>query len=155
MIAASVENTLEGTPDFFIINMISADVLNETQIFIQYRGKSKPSLTGDLTIYEYSLDNIIWHQMSVTEGSEINDLPFIVNWSGFDLTWNAVSDMEEDFYNKNIWIRFKAVSDDKETDIVSYRIFFKNPITQTSNRSINNKIDMNGSDLMIQAPRTL
>jgi hypothetical protein len=166
MITAAVSNTLESTPDFFVINMTAADPVNENQIFIQYRGKSKPPLTCDLSVYEYSLDSLKWYPMTVTEDSEIVDLDLTITWSTFSLTWDAMVDMYDvlpdlssdpevvikSFYNTNMWVRFKAVSIDKETNLISYRMYFKNPIATLSQDPLNDHIDLNGCNLLEQAP---
>lgn len=166
MISAAVSNTLEDAPDYFIINMIAASPINDTQIYIQYQGKSKPPLTCHLSVYEYSLDSIVWYPMSVTEGSEINVLGLTTSWRTFNLTWDAMIDLYDmlpdlspdpevvirSFYNTNIWIRFRAASGDKETTLVSYRVYFKNPIVAQGKDSSNNHIDLNGCNLLEQAP---
>jgi hypothetical protein len=166
MIAAAVSNTLEGAPDFFVINMTAASVVNETQISIQYRGKANPPLTGHLSVYEFSLNNITWYPMTVTEDSEINVLDVTTSWRDFHLTWEAMADMYDmlpdlssdpevitkSFYNTNIWIRFKATSGNRETFLISYRVYFKSPITQSGKDPSNNHIDLNGSNLLEQAP---
>jgi hypothetical protein len=159
MVVAAVQNTLEDTPDYFIINMTAADLIDEAQMHIQYRGNSKPILICNLTVYEYSLDNITWYHMTITGDSDINSLHVNKNWSVFNIKWNAMIDIidkitnpEEGLYNRLMWVRFKASSSSLETYLVVYRVFFKSPIVKLNLDSSNNHIDINGSDLIEQAP---
>ena len=160
MTIAAVGKTWETAPDYFIINLMTANLINETQIGIQYRGKSSPPLTCDLTTSEYSLNSIVWYPMTLTGDSDTQDLNLIPSWISFNLTWNAWSDIqdkvldpeEEDLYNRNIWIKFRATSGSKQTFLISYRIFYKNPIYQVAKDATNDHIDMVGSSLLEQAP---
>jgi hypothetical protein len=159
MPVAVVDKIWEVAPDFFVINMTTAALINETQIGIQYRGKSNPPLTCDLTVSEYSLNSIVWYPMSLTGDSDVQDLNLIPSWISFNLTWDAwvdiqgkVMDPEEGMYNRNIWIRFRATSGSKETFLISYRVYYKNPVYPVSKDSTNDHIDMYGSSLMEQAP---
>lgn len=159
MVVATVQNTLEDTPDYLVINMTAANIINDNQIAIQYQCKSKPVSISHLNLYEYSLDDVIWYTMTVTEDSEINNLHVSRNWLSFNLTWDALNDIidkiidtEEGLYNRAMWIRFMASNDSQETYLVIYQMYFKNPIYKLNLDSSNNHIDINGCNLLEQAP---
>jgi hypothetical protein len=172
MVVAAVHNTLEDTPDYLVINMTAAEPINENQISIQCRGKSNPISVASLLVREYSLDNFTWYQMHIMEESGITGLNFNKNWVGFDFVWNAKGDTGfngytgaqgytgahgytgiEVLYNQSMLIRFQASNNiGMETPPVTYNLLFKNPIVKLNLDSSNNHIDINGCNLLEQAP---
>lgn len=159
MTIAAVGKTWEIAPDYFIINLMAADIINETQIGVRYRGKSNPPLTCNIAISEYSLNSIVWYPMTLTGDSDTQDLNLTTSWRPFSLTWDAwadvhdkVMDQGEGLYNINMWIRFRATSGSKQTFLISYRIFYKNPVYPIAKDVTNDHIDMVGSSLLEQAP---
>lgn len=159
MPVAFIKETSEVAPDFFVINMTKALPINMTQISLEYRGKSKPPLVCNITTYEYSLDNLVWYQMSITGDSDVNNLNFTTSWITYKITWNVLTDISdkvsdplEGFYNRNMWVKFKATSENKSTILISYRIYFKSPVVQLNKNPTNDHIDIMGSSLMEQAP---
>jgi hypothetical protein len=97
--------------------------------------------------------------MTVTEDSEISNLHVSKNWLRFNLIWDALNDIldkiidiEEGLYNRAMWVKFKASNDNQETYLVIYRMYFKSPIARLIANSSNDHIDINGCNLLEQAP---
>lgn len=160
MPVAYLKSTLEGTPDFFIINMVSANPIDPFTILINYRGRSNPPLTCDMSITEYSLDNKTWYPMTYMENSNLTDIELNFRWGGeYHITWDTMHDLfdkianlDEGFYNINIWVRFMATSGDKKSNLISYRLFFKNPIVPSTKNPFNDYIGIDGNSLIEHAP---
>jgi hypothetical protein len=159
MPVAYLKDTSESTPDYFLINMISAEPIDALRIYIEYQGKSKPQLVCSITVTEYSLDNATWYPMTCTVDSNLTDVELFPRWMGYHITWDAMHDIsdkipdpEEGLYNRNMWVRFKASSGNLETILISYRLFYKNPIVPSPMDPSNKYICIDGISLLEQAP---
>jgi hypothetical protein len=138
---------LIGTP------VLSTD---KTQISIPFTGIANPTLTADLSVFEYSMDNgSNWNTM--TTSSTTTGLSFTSSGAAFTLVWEARSDAAALMFNTYIRIRLRAESGSYETAYATYIIFFEKITTntqlQTSPLFPPDYRGIPGTDLMANAPR--
>lgn len=133
---------------------------NETHtvLITPYTGTANPIATADLTTYEYSLDGITWAAMTAEAGTDITDLAFTTSGASFVFNWEIKSDLGDNIYNKEIFIRFQATSGTMVTTMLSYRAYFSKIVSNAADQAgyqlPEDYQGISGSDLLEKAPKT-
>jgi hypothetical protein len=132
---------------------------NHQQLIVPYTAYGNTTLVADLTTYEYSLDGISWSTMTAAVGTVVTDLDFTPTGEVQTFTWEIKEDIGNNIYNKGVYIRFQATSDDLLTVMTSRSFYFPKIVSNEVNARNANKLPDDyagiiGSDLLKNAPKT-
>jgi hypothetical protein len=87
-----------------------AQPLNRSYVLVNYSGTDAQNDTNDLTSYEYSTDNSIWHTMTQKAGvgaDGISGLAFTSSGHSFVFAWDLAADLAN-FGSSTVYVRLQA-----------------------------------------------
>ena len=109
--------------DFRMLVLTPALSSDRKQIVIPLSCIANPIVSGDITVYEYSIDNgSSWETM--TTSSTLTGLAFTAAGTTNSIAWEAKTDIAASIYNTYIRVRFKATSGLYTTAYATYIIYF-------------------------------
>jgi len=120
--------------DFRIVFGTAAVSSDHQKVVINYTGYAFPALAnGELTTYEYSLDNgSTWQAMTPSSGTDLTSLGFSAGGTAHTFEWEAKADEGTDFYNVTVRIRMNAESGSDETGVTSTSYYFERTSTNVA-----------------------
>lgn len=138
-----------GTPSFDVTH---------TNLVIPYTTYGNPALVGNLTIYEYSLDGVVWTAMTAEAGTVTTNLTFSPTGEAQTFTWRLKADIGQNIYNKSIVIRLQATSGAVNTALAVYNAYFSKTVVneelaQSTYKLPEDYSGISGSDLLEKAPK--
>lgn len=131
---------------------------SHTNLLIPYTTYGNPTLVGNLTTYEYSLDGILWTTMTAEPGTVITSLNFTPAGEAHTFSWRIKDDIGQDVYNKSIFIRLQANSGAVSTAVIVYSAYFSKTVVneETAQNAYALPEDYSGlpgSSLLEKAPK--
>lgn len=129
-----------------------------TLLNLPFVGKSSPASTANLTTYEYTLDGITWAAMTPSSGSDISSLAFTPTGASFTFIWAIRTDLGEEIYNKDIYVRMQATSGSVTTIMRSSYLYFSKVTTNVATQQSTGELPddysgIPGSALLEKAPK--
>lgn len=127
-------------------------------VVIPYKGISNPTLTNvSLSNYQYSINGIDWEVLTPTNDTLLNNLTFIPTGNSFYFKWILTN---RNIFNKDIFIRMRAVHGDVYTAWATISVYFKKII---ENKEFQKGITdlpedykgVEGSELLKNAPKII
>jgi len=105
-----------------------------TLLNLPFIGKASPAATANLTTYEYTLDGITWETMTPSSGSDVSSLAFTPTGASFTFIWAIRTDLGEEIYNKDIYVRLQATSGSVTTTLKTSYLYFAKVVSNTAAR---------------------
>lgn len=127
-------------------------------VVIPYKGISSPTIENvSLSNYQYSIDGINWEVLTPTNDTVLNNLVFIPTGNSFYFKWILTN---RNIFNKDIFIRMRAVHGELYTPWVTISVYFRKVIenTETQKGILELPEDyrgIEGSELLKKAPKIL
>lgn len=84
---------------------------------IPYSGYSPSNTNIGISLAQYSLDGVVFHDATVNDDDEMSGLTFGPDGIGNVFTWKAYLDLGANLFNRTIYFKMRATNEDYSTPV--------------------------------------